>query len=137
SFNSINGADGAFYGNPIQMWYQLAGILTAIGFSCACTIGILLPLKWTIGIRISVQDEIVGLDWAVHGERWEVVGNENKTTKTTPTRIKLPDDSIPRRRQRTLASSRSRSRAIRRRNQPGLSAATAARSWKPAYTLPV
>ncbi|CAF4982651.1 unnamed protein product, partial [Rotaria sp. Silwood1] len=30
SFNSINGADGAFYGNPIQMWYQLAGILTAI-----------------------------------------------------------------------------------------------------------
>ncbi|CAF0822038.1 unnamed protein product [Rotaria sp. Silwood1] len=137
SFNSINGADGAFYGNPIQMWYQLAGILTAIGFSCACTIGILLPLKWTIGIRISVQDEIVGLDWAVHGERWEVVGTENKTTKTTPTRIKLPDDSIPRRRQRTLAGSRSRSRAIRRRNQPGLSAATVGRSWKPAYTLPV
>ena len=25
------GSDGAFYGRPIQMWYQLAGILTAIG----------------------------------------------------------------------------------------------------------
>ncbi len=26
-----NGADGAFYGHPVQMWYQIAGILTAIG----------------------------------------------------------------------------------------------------------
>ena len=25
------GADGAFYGRPIQMWHQIAGILTAIG----------------------------------------------------------------------------------------------------------
>ena len=23
--------NGAFYGRPIQMWYQIAGILTAIG----------------------------------------------------------------------------------------------------------
>ncbi len=29
--NNPAGADGAFYGNPIQMWYQLAGILTAVG----------------------------------------------------------------------------------------------------------
>ena len=26
-----NGADGAFYGRPVQLWYQIAGILTAIG----------------------------------------------------------------------------------------------------------
>ena len=25
------GNDGAFYGRPIQIWYQIAGILTAIG----------------------------------------------------------------------------------------------------------
>ena len=25
------GANGAFFGRPIQMWYQIAGILTAIG----------------------------------------------------------------------------------------------------------
>jgi ammonia channel protein AmtB len=32
---SVNpgGADGAFYGNPVQLWYQIAGILTAIGNS--------------------------------------------------------------------------------------------------------
>ena len=31
SVNTINGADGAFYGHPVQLWYQIAGILTAIG----------------------------------------------------------------------------------------------------------
>ena len=29
--NPAGGCDGAFYGRPIQMWYQIAGILTAIG----------------------------------------------------------------------------------------------------------
>jgi Amt family ammonium transporter len=29
--NEEGGADGAFYGRPIQLWYQLAGVLTAIG----------------------------------------------------------------------------------------------------------
>ena len=31
SVNTVGGADGAFYGRPIQLWYQIAGILTAIG----------------------------------------------------------------------------------------------------------
>ena len=31
SVNEAGGADGAFYGRPIQLWYQIAGILTAIG----------------------------------------------------------------------------------------------------------
>lgn len=30
SWNEL-GADGAFYGRPVQLWYQIAGILTAIG----------------------------------------------------------------------------------------------------------
>lgn len=29
--NPSGGYDGAFYGRPIQLWYQTAGILTAIG----------------------------------------------------------------------------------------------------------
>ena len=29
--NPTGGFDGAFYGRPIQLWYQMAGILTAIG----------------------------------------------------------------------------------------------------------
>lgn len=31
SVNVAGGFDGAFYGRPIQLWYQIAGILTAIG----------------------------------------------------------------------------------------------------------
>jgi hypothetical protein len=31
SVNPSGGNDGAFYGQPIQLWYQIAGILTAIG----------------------------------------------------------------------------------------------------------
>ncbi|CAF0836647.1 unnamed protein product [Adineta steineri] len=67
SMNEGGGADGAFYGRPIQLWYQIAGILTAIGFAAACTAGILLPLKWTIGIRLAKEDEIAGLDAIAHG----------------------------------------------------------------------
>lgn len=31
SVNPATSFDGAFYGRPIQLWYQIAGILTAIG----------------------------------------------------------------------------------------------------------
>lgn len=31
SVNESGGANGAFYGRPIQLWYQIVGILTAIG----------------------------------------------------------------------------------------------------------
>ena len=33
------GANGAFYGRPIQMWYQIVGILTGIGKSTTLTAG--------------------------------------------------------------------------------------------------
>jgi ammonia channel protein AmtB len=33
-----------------------------LGFSAVCTAGILLPLHFTIGIRLSKEDEIKGLD---------------------------------------------------------------------------
>ena len=35
-----------------------------LGFASACTAGILLPLHWTIGIRLAKKDEIEGLDVA-------------------------------------------------------------------------
>jgi len=34
-----------------------------IGFASACTAGILLPLKYTIGIRLTPEEELQGLDW--------------------------------------------------------------------------
>ncbi|CAF1594815.1 unnamed protein product [Adineta ricciae] len=73
--NEAGGSDGAFYGRPVQLWYQIAGILTAIGFAAACTAGILLPLHWTIGIRLAKEEEIEGLDVSAHGESWEVAAS--------------------------------------------------------------
>ncbi|CAF0880484.1 unnamed protein product [Adineta steineri] len=73
--NPSGGADGAFYGNPVQMWYQIAGILTAIGFAAACTALILLPLNLIMGIRLAKEDEMIGLDAAAHGEGWEVAAS--------------------------------------------------------------
>ena len=37
--------------------------LTLKGFATVCTAGILLPLKYTIGIRLSPEEEIRGLDY--------------------------------------------------------------------------
>ena len=33
------------------------------GFASACTAGILFPLDWIIGIRLSPAEELRGLDW--------------------------------------------------------------------------
>ncbi|CAF3868814.1 unnamed protein product, partial [Rotaria sp. Silwood1] len=73
--NSRDGVDGAFYGRPIQIWYQIAGILTAIGFASACTAGILFPLDLIMGIRLGKEDELQGLDITAHGESWEVTAS--------------------------------------------------------------
>ncbi|CAF3773420.1 unnamed protein product [Adineta steineri] len=78
--NNPGGADGAFYGHPIQLWYQIAGILTAIGFASVCTAGILIPLKYTIGIRLSPEEELRGTDSIVHGEKWILTDKPCHTT---------------------------------------------------------
>ncbi|CAF1178399.1 unnamed protein product [Rotaria sp. Silwood1] len=59
--------NGAFYGNPIQLGYQLLGILIVTAYSSACTIAILLPMHFTMGIRINRLDQVRGLDNVAHG----------------------------------------------------------------------
>jgi len=59
--------NGALYGQPIQLWYQVAGVLVAGSFSAACTAAILLFLNYTIGIRIDRADQVRGLDNIAHG----------------------------------------------------------------------
>ncbi|CAF4128364.1 unnamed protein product, partial [Rotaria magnacalcarata] len=55
------GDDGAFYGHSVQLWYQIAGILTTIA---VWTTGILFPLDLIIGIRLPHDDELAGVDIA-------------------------------------------------------------------------
>lgn len=86
-----NGVDGSFYGNGIQVWYQLAAVLTTVAFAAGCTAAIMLLLKYTIGVRVSEEKESLGLDVTLHGEVWDFnmsVGNTNSTQKD-----KLRNDS--------------------------------------------
>ena len=50
-----------------QLWHQLIGIVTIGVFCCASAFSILFLLKKTIGLRVSVHEEIEGLDLHEHG----------------------------------------------------------------------
>ncbi|CAM4839355.1 unnamed protein product, partial [Rotaria magnacalcarata] len=67
---NAQGANGAFYGNPVQLWRQIAAILVTASFSAAVTAGILLPMHFTFGIKHTSADQIIGLDKTMHGESW-------------------------------------------------------------------
>lgn len=64
------GAAGLFYGNPEQVTIQIISIIATIGFTAVGTIVIIYVTKGlTGGLRVSLDDEIMGLDSSVHGER--------------------------------------------------------------------
>jgi Amt family ammonium transporter len=63
------GADGLFYGNPRQFLVQLAAALIAVVFSFVVTIVLTKILNGTMGLRVSSNEEEVGLDVSEHGER--------------------------------------------------------------------
>lgn len=64
-----SGADGLFYGNPRQLLLQLVAALAAITLSVVITWALARLLRRTIGLRVSVEGEQVGLDISEHGER--------------------------------------------------------------------
>ncbi len=67
---AINDAGkGLFFGNPIQVWIQLKAILVTVGYSGLMTFIIFMIVKAVVGLRVDVEDEIVGLDESQHGER--------------------------------------------------------------------
>ncbi len=62
------GAGGLLDGNGGQIWTQFLGTLATIAWSGAATFGILMALKYTVGLRVSKEIEIEGLDLRLHGE---------------------------------------------------------------------
>jgi len=67
-FASI-GAQGLFFGNPGQFGIQVFLALVTLAFSAVGTYIILKVVDLTIGLRVSPQDEVVGLDLSQHDER--------------------------------------------------------------------
>jgi ammonium transporter, Amt family len=64
-----SGADGLFSGNPRQFLIQLIAMLATAAFAFGVTYGLAKGLGAVLGLRVSDNEEEVGLDISAHGER--------------------------------------------------------------------
>lgn len=62
------GADGLFYGNPKLVLIQAIGIVAAITYSVIVTIVIVKIINYIVGLRVTEEEEIQGLDVNLHNE---------------------------------------------------------------------
>jgi ammonium transporter, Amt family len=62
------GANGLFYGNPGQFLLQAEAVVVCAVVAFAATFVIATVLKKTVGVRVSSDEEEVGLDISAHGE---------------------------------------------------------------------
>lgn len=62
------GADGLFYGNPHQFVLQIIGVLASWALAVIGTFVILKVVNLFTPLRASREDEVTGLDLALHGE---------------------------------------------------------------------
>jgi Amt family ammonium transporter len=62
------GADGLLFGNPAQFLIQAATAAVSIAFAFGMTYVLARILKATVGLRVSHDEEEVGLDISEHGE---------------------------------------------------------------------
>jgi len=64
------GAKGLIYGNPGQLWIQFVSIVGTAVYSVIGTLIVIYITKTvTGGIRVEEEQEVMGLDNAIHGER--------------------------------------------------------------------
>src|SRR5207253_2436392 len=56
------GGDGLFYGNPGQLWIQFVAVLATYVLAIVATLIILKVVDALVGLRVSVEDEVAGLD---------------------------------------------------------------------------
>ena len=63
------GADGLFFGNPGQLWIQFVAVLASWVLAFVGTLVILKIIDWTMGLRVSDEEEQLGLDLSQHEER--------------------------------------------------------------------
>ena len=63
------GADGLFYGNPAQLAIQAVAVLISVVFAFVGTYVILKIVDVMMGLRVSEEEERMGLDLSQHDER--------------------------------------------------------------------
>jgi hypothetical protein len=63
------GADGLFAGNPSLILVQAVAVITTMAVTAPVTAGITLALTRMASVRLTLRDELSGVDVAEHGEQ--------------------------------------------------------------------
>jgi Amt family ammonium transporter len=66
---AIGGHTGLLYGNTTQFIAQLVGAGSAMLYAFVLTFVLVKLVELTVGLRVTEEEEYVGLDLAQHGER--------------------------------------------------------------------
>jgi ammonium transporter, Amt family len=62
------GEGGLFYtGSASQLWVQFYGVAATIGFTFTASFIVFAAIKYTVGLRVSEEEELRGLDISEHG----------------------------------------------------------------------
>ena len=62
------GNDGLFFGNAGLLFTQLIAVIVTAVYALVVTLILLKVIDWTIGLRVSEEDEVMGIDLTQHGE---------------------------------------------------------------------
>jgi Amt family ammonium transporter len=65
---NAGGANGLLYGNPKQVLIQIAAVAATAIWGFVVSIILLKVIDWTIGLRVTPEEEEMGLDLSQHGE---------------------------------------------------------------------
>ncbi len=68
------GGDGLFHGNPKQLWIQLVAVVVTWVLGFVMTTVILKVLDAIMGLRVTEEEEVVGLDLSQHSETAYMLG---------------------------------------------------------------
>jgi Amt family ammonium transporter len=64
------GADGLAYGNPAFLLTQLKAISIVVSYSFVVSYGIFKFINYILPLRVSSEDEVLGLDETQHNEKY-------------------------------------------------------------------
>jgi Amt family ammonium transporter len=68
------GADGLFFGNPGQLWTQIVAVAATMILAVVMTWIVLKIVDAVVGLRVSEEDEVAGLDLSQHSETAYALG---------------------------------------------------------------
>jgi Amt family ammonium transporter len=68
------GGDGLFYGNARQLWIQIVAVLATYLLASVGTVIILKIVDAVVGLRVTEEDEVSGLDLSQHSETAYTLG---------------------------------------------------------------